>query len=650
MIARVLVDINLPQVDRLFDFHVPESIQTQLCIGQRVRVQYGKSKKATDGFVVALATHSDFAGELRDIESIVSPAVVLTEDVYQFVRAVADRQVVTAAEVVKNAVPVRSVRVETAWLEGEMPLGGANAESRIDIALAEIEARVKPWLLSEERSAVLAELGSALIGRQDNAQAFPVWAINFVHAALLKLRHDQSSILCLPDFRDIAVFQALVRALEINDLFIDYGSALTPSKRYSAFLTCLGGRPCIVVGNRSAIYAPVAKLSLIAVWDDDDESFNDQSSPYCSLRDLALLRQNGAQCNLLFAAHSRSVELQRLIEIGYLKPIATEAYLPSISASEATSRISPSVFSTIKAALSNGPVLVQVSATGQSTSLYCGGCSDRANCRSCNGPLWVNASGHTQCRWCSALNDHFTCPSCSSNRLRTGKPGSARTLEQFGAMLPNVPLREFTADNSEFFIDDTPRLVVATPGSEPYARSGYAAVVILDAKDMLARDTMTATTDAIRLWFNAISKVKSGGKVLIAGLGGPLSEALVTGDLDGVAARELSARRELGFPPALRLASIEGERDLIAKVAEALDRKLVVDILGPTPVTPRTGAGAASDLNRLILRFNYASGASLASHLREIALRVGTGQTRISASTGRNLRPIRIKMDDRSVL
>ena len=652
MIARVLVDINLPQVDRLFDFNVPAAMQSLINSGQRVRVPYGRNKKLTDGFVIELAEQSDFAGDLRDIDSLVSPAIVLRPEIYEFARAIADRQVVTAAEVIRGAVPVRSVRAETAWLDQANEQGlESQSLPKIDSALKAIEENISPWRLDSERNAVLAELSPTSIGNSKDAFAFPSWAINFAHAALEVLRNQESAIICLPDFRDLEVFKKLVRELGIEDLFIDYSVALTPSKRYSAFLACLDGSPRIVLGNRSAIYAPVASLGLIAVWDDDDGSFNDQSSPYCSLRDLALLRQDSVGCKLLFASYARSVEIQRLIEIGYLVAANVSHQVTNISTSEATSRISPSVFSTIKSALQLGPVLVQVSAIGQSTSLYCASCGERANCRNCNGPLWTNGAGNTQCRWCSALNENFACSTCKSNRLRNGKPGSARTLEQFGAMLPNVPLREFNAESSELFLDASPRLVVATPGAEPYAKSGYAAVIILDAKDMLARDTISATSDAVRQWFNAISRLQPGGQVLIAGLEGPLAEALALGDLEGVAARELESRRELGFPPALRLASIEGDRALLERLFEALDRNLVVDLLGPTPVPSKTAAFAeVAENHRIILRFKYALGASLSNHLRELSMRIGTGQTRTSPKSGRSLRPIKIKMDDRSVL
>lgn len=74
MIARVLVDLNLPQVDRLFDFRVPGTLAPNAKAGVRVRVPYGKAGKPVDGFIVELAETSDFEGELREILEVVSPA------------------------------------------------------------------------------------------------------------------------------------------------------------------------------------------------------------------------------------------------------------------------------------------------------------------------------------------------------------------------------------------------------------------------------------------------------------------------------------------------------------------------------------------------------------------------------------------------
>lgn len=649
MIARVLVDINLPQVDRLFDFEIPEHLLAIAKPGLRVRVEYGRSKKLVDGLIVEIAESSEFDGTLKVLAEVVSDVPVLKPGIYELIRMVADRQVVSAAEVMRNAIPVRSIRVEKSWLDSQAT-SVALPIAAIESAIETLNSSITPWKFDTTRSAVISEPKLVeIIG--ETSPLHPVWAANFLLQALKQLSEGKSTILCVPDFRDQAVIERLANQLGLSDALVSFTGSLMPSKRYSAFLKCLGGHPLIVVGNRGALWAPVAHLGLVAVWDDDDDSMYDQSSPYCAARELALMRNSIDGGNLIFAAHSRSVQVQRLIEIGYLGEAFVGASHPSVAISERTSRISPSVFSAVKRGLDNGPVLVQVSALGSSTSLYCAGCGERAHCRECNGPLWSNKAKHVQCRWCSALNDDFRCRSCEGNGLRPGKPGASRTLEQFGSMLPGVALKEFSGESTEVFVDSKPRLIVATPGSEPLPDHGYSAVVILDAQDMLYRDTIDASPDAVKNWMNAVSKLATGGEVLLAGLEGELATLIAEGRLRDIAHRELDARRELNFPPAVRIASIEGEIELITTLRNQIDPDLIVDILGPTAATIRGDKPSRGEtLHRMIIRFHYSKGTELSAHLRELALRLGAGKVRVSSTSGRSIRPIKIKMDDRSVL
>ena len=116
MIARVVIDSPLPQLDRLFDYSIPQEMVSQVITGVRVRVKFGRSKSLLDGFVVEVVESSEFSGELNPISELVSAVPVLDPEIYKLVRAVADRQASTASDVLRLAIPDRSVAVEKKWL------------------------------------------------------------------------------------------------------------------------------------------------------------------------------------------------------------------------------------------------------------------------------------------------------------------------------------------------------------------------------------------------------------------------------------------------------------------------------------------------------------------------------------------------------
>ena len=107
--------------------------------------------------------------------------------------------------------------------------------------------------------------------------------------------------------------------------------------------------------------------------------------------------------------------------------------------------------------------------------------------------------------------------------------------------------------------------MVATPGAEPVARGGYAAVVLMDTWLLLARSDLRATEEAVRRWANAAALVRpasDGGRVLAIGdASHPGLQALLRWDPGGLARREIDERQSAHLPPASRVATITGEPD-----------------------------------------------------------------------------------------
>lgn len=128
-------------------------------------------------------------------------------------------------------------------------------------------------------------------------------------------------------------------------------------------------------------------------------------------------------------------------------------------------------------------------------------------------------------------------------------------------------------------------LVVATPGGEPVAVDGYGAALLLDGAAMLARPDLRAAEETLRRWMAAAALVRSstsGGRVIVgADASLPLVQALIRWDPVGFAAHELAARRELSFPPAVAMASIEGVEQAVLPAIDRLEIPPDGELLGP---------------------------------------------------------------------
>lgn len=607
MYARVALDSPLPQLDRLFDYEIPEGVVAP--VGARVSVPFGKSTQS--GFIVELGTTTEWAGKIAQIYEVISPVPVLNPQIYKLIRAVADRQACTFGDVVGSAVPKRAVRVEKSLI--------ALASERESSS-----NRSDPHKFARLVKPSNGEWFSELITR---SQAY--------------LTKGESVIITAPDFRDVARLEAEAASQNLQDRTIVYTSDGTSSENYKAFLAALTGVGRLVIGTRNSLYAPV-EASALFIWDEADQSHTDQSAPYASSREIALIRQSLTNCDLGFFSHTRSADVQRLISIGYLDEETANFPKPAISVTTGEFRVDSAAWLAIRDGLKTGPVLVQVASTGTARSLFCRACSVRVMCKQCNGPIWVDSTGQNKCRWCNAFALDASCAECGSVDLRQGRAGATRTVAEFGRSFPGTQVLEVRAEERVLNVDSKPKIVVATPGIEPFVEGGYAAVVLLDCQDALSRDTLKASENAVRQWANAISLLSTQGRAVAVGIAGELAQQFALWQIVEIADLELQERIALRFAPSVRMLSAQSSLANLQKVRERLGEEARVEVIGQVPET--------SEEWKLLARFPYSAGADVSKLIRSIALELSGGQKRYSAKSGRAMRPVTFKLDDPQVL
>jgi primosomal protein N' (replication factor Y) len=166
-----------------------------------------------------------------------------------------------------------------------------------------------------------------------------------------------------------------------------------------------------------------------------------------------------------------------------------------------------------------------------------------------------------------------------------------------------------------------PALVIATPGAEPVAPEGYAGALLLDGWALLGRPSLRAAEEALRRWLNAAALVRPGGPVVVlAEASLPAVQALIRWDPVIFAERELAERTELGFPPAVRMASVTGASEAVAEFIGSAELPAGAEVLGPVPVEtfPARHAGndSAEDAQeRALIRIARKEGLALARAL-----------------------------------
>lgn len=624
-VARVAVDMPLLHLDRLFDYRVTPAQTEAAQPGVRVRVSFAGQHR--DGFVIQRIDGDDLGPgtalhQLSELDKVVSPERVLTAEVAGLVRAVADHWGGSFADVVRLAVPPRHAAAEAAEpvhrpaldarraLGTPHPLGGYPAGDAFLDAVRAGRAPRAFWQVAP----TLHPLGD--------------WPTGLVAGAAAAVAAGRSAVLVVPDAADLERLAAACREAFAESGFVTLASELGPAARYRNFLAALRGQARVVIGTRGAVWAPVEDLGFLGVWDEGNDLLAEPRAPYPHVREVAALRAQRAGAALVLAGHGRSTEAEALLQRGWLHPIELAGHEQrEVSAVFRTPRDRPDqvgrlphdAFETIRTGLVTGPVLVQVPRGGYQVVVVCQQCREPARCEACGGPLHGREDGLI-CGLCGARPQDWACTECGGTRWRTPVVGVERTAEELGRAFPQVPVRQSHAGHILEAVDATSALVLATPGAEPRAESGYAAAVLLDGTSLLLRADLRAPEEALRRWLHVAALVRpgaEGGSVLaVAPPDHPAVQALVRLDPGGLAARELEDRTEAGFPPAVRLVVVEGDQVGVEHLASRLLPPEQVEVWGPAPVLEPDGS--LGETWRLTLRAPLACGPETVRAVREV--------------------------------
>lgn len=674
-IAQVVVDSPLPHLDRPFDYGIPRELDKAAQVGSRVRIRF--AGKNVDGFIIARRTRTDQA-EVKPIRRVVGQAPVVTGAVLRLCQEVADRYAGGLADVLRLAIPPRHAAAEKRFLErlheGTAPTPGSGTptpRSPSDPPGEGPSLGVGAWQNFRAGPAFLRRLQAGESPRavwsalpSARADELPQWARAISAASAATVASGRGVLILVPTAQEHhTMSEALAEAgLPVTELIADLG----PAARYENFLTCLHGRAPIVLGTRAAAYAPVANLGLVVCWQEASDAFAEPRAPYPHARDIVALRAEQSGAGALIGGFSRTPHAEHLVTTSWAQHLGADRatvrrQTPRITTPDdfdldregavGRARIPSFAWRQIRATLERGPVLIQVPRAGFVPALACAQCHRTARCAQCHGPLSSRHTAAPACSWCAAAPHNWSCPHCSGGSWRARSIGAKRTADELGRAFPGVPIRVSGGAAGRLDpVNDSPQLIIATPGAEPPALRGYPLAVLLDGHALTDLPYLHAPVAALHRWLRAAALTTAAGHVLI--LGHPLvapAQAAVRWDPAGFARRELAEWTMLGFPPATTVVTVTGEKNDVSGFHRFLPEVPTLESIGPVPLSGPVRAPTDEELRipvtsprtRLLLRVE-------AQHHRELT-RAVRAAVRIK-SAKRDGQPINIRVNPTEAL
>jgi len=516
-VARVQVDTGVFHLDQPYDYSIPLEFLDQTNTGVRVQVPF--SGREVEGLVLSVYEGSSVGG-LKPLSKVLSPISVASENLLNLIAAVAKAWAANPYDLIRSAIPPRVASVEKEkWL---------------------IESTTNPS--TKERRQYL----------QLPSHRNPYEALSDL---IQKRCAKGSTLIILPDTRSIA----RLYNLQTDSIVLD--SSLDRSERYRNFLRAKYSRNNLVIGTRSAVFADIPDLVAIIVFDEGSEHLFEQRSPGWNARDVAIIRSQIQKIDFLAVGFAPSAEMARQIESGDLKFRATKSRVHVESFQQEFQELLPGrIIPVIRSALKVGPVLFLASRKGYSQAISCSKCRNLALCTCGSRLLKRSVSAPIECSLCDEKFPDWSCSWCANKNPYLLSRGTTRYAQEIGRAFPGVHI---SLSEGEAILEDrsiSQGIVIATPGSAPYVKGGFSAVVVLDADFLLNESDLKSLERAQQLIFSQASYLsKEGRALLVISHSAPIIGALASWKPSLLAHRELEERRETQLPPYAKAISVDAD-------------------------------------------------------------------------------------------
>jgi primosomal protein N' (replication factor Y) (superfamily II helicase) len=404
-------------------------------------------------------------------------------------------------------------------------------------------------------------------------------------------------------------------------------SALTDHERLLAWRAAFSGHARIVLGTRSAVFAPIWDLGIIIVDEEHDSSFKQHEGGFrYSARDLAVVRAQRANVPVLLGSATPALEtLNNVTTSRYVRltlPRRADQAAPprmalvDLRANAIHAGISTPAIQAIERHLKeDGQVLVFLNRRGYAPTLLCTACGWVAPCSECDARLTVHMSaGRLRCHHCGADGAlPARCPQCGFAVKPVGQ-GTERIEETLATLFPGVSLARLDRDvvRKRADMEDVMRrmasgeariLVGTQMVTKGHDFPNVTLVVVLNADQGLFSTDFRAPERLAQTIVQVAGRAGRGtrlGEVLIQTEfpGHPLLLSLLSDGYDGFARAALEERAQAAWPPFSRLAAVRDSAPTAAAALEFLTeaRKLAkaprsVKLLGPVPAAMARRAG-----------------------------------------------------------
>lgn len=515
MIARVIVDITHSNVDKVFDYSIPLGVDVQK--GARVLVPFGRT--TVEGFVMEITETTDCPQEkLKSVLSVLDKMPPLTDETIALTDFVAKKYHALTSEVLRLMIPseMRGGKVrekaKTVVRLCEIPYATAvgmiakNARKQFDLledvyggesdytylascygypALKALEKKGIVYFEEEHISRIPYEFVETvkeehtLTSEQERAIAY-VKATDKtttlirgvtgsgkteIYLRLIddELKKGNGAMFLVPEIALTPQMVSKLRARFGEEVAIIH-SGLSAGERFDEWWRIRKGEAKIVVGARSAIFAPLSRIGIIVIDEEHETSYRAENSPRYSTLDVAKYRIEKSGGKIVLGSATPSIESYYKAKSGeYGLVEITERVnrrrLPFVEIVDMKrevqkgnkSLVSSELEKRLKETLERGEqAILFLNRRGFSAYYQCMDCGYVCKCNTCDVSLNYHKSEHAlKCHYCGTKYViPKTCPECGGNHFKMGGVGTERIVEEVQKLFPDARILRMDNDTT----------------------------------------------------------------------------------------------------------------------------------------------------------------------------------------------------------
>ena len=510
MIIGVLVELSNKNIDRVFDYSVPSNLRDKIKLGIRVKVPFGFME--LEGFTVEIKNGSSI--EVKDILGVVDEDIVLNEELLELGKRMQENTLSTLIScyqvMLPKALKAKNGRVINKKLDTYYYLNDNVDYSKlnhkqieivnlclekkkvirkelVDISSSSLNTLIKKNILVEEKidhyrvsynekiepkKELTTDQKRLVKEVLSSNETYPYLLYGVtgsgkteVYMELIEdaLKKGKTSIVLVPE---ISLTPQMVLRFQkrFGDNIAAIHSALSDGEKYDEWRRIVKKEAKIVIGARSAIFAPLDNIGMIIVDEEHSDSYKqDDSNPRYNAKEIAIIRAKYHNCPVIFGSATPSLEAFARAKKGVFKLLELPnringKKLPSIKIidmnemmKKTRGHFSLDLLDAVRERIEKGEqVILLLNRRGYSSFVTCKNCGYTFKCPNCDITLTYHKTSNTlRCHYCGyGTKVYKICPECKEESINDLGVGTEKIEEELNKLFPDSKILRMDFDTT----------------------------------------------------------------------------------------------------------------------------------------------------------------------------------------------------------